>query len=839
MVSKHAHLVKLTIEEIVDVLGAKPSGNGWTARCPAHDDTRASLSISEGKGGKVLLHCHAGCDYFSIRNALKHLLRGEKSTRSAPEEPGPARMVAEYDYHDETGAILFQVVRLDPKGFRQRRPDGNGWTWNVKDARRVLYRLPDVLDAVVAGRTVWICEGEKDCDNLVSLGFTVTTNPGGAGKWKPEYSETLRGAKVVILPDADDPGRKHAQCVAAALHGIAAKLKIVEMPVGKDLSEWLEQHSGSKEALITLAKASPDWAPLQTSGLTFTTEKVGSKHRVAVRRGDELLHLDEFNTSSARSRNAFTKAVILKFPDAVARDVDAELLHISEDAGATAPVESTELDLFNICRPEQFFTHEISGLAVAVPCLMDGKPAARYLQLLRWSDGRREERPMAETLDMPDGRKLFLHPTPNEPNIETAKGVWSATSREEWLSGNDSPDVAKLFRNIVGAIKHFVSLPPDRSEGTYATLGLWVWLTYVYRAWETIPYMYTGGPYNSGKTRLFDVLNLLVFRPLPTQNMTAPLLFRSLHDRGGTLLLDEAERLKSPTPDQQELGSMLLAGNHRGGQAMRLEPYGDSFRPVAFDVFGPKALACIAGLPTPLTSRCITILMFRASKDSEKPRRDLDTHPERWQAIRDRLHVVTLEHGKKWLELARRKDVLPSGFSNRDAQLWQPLLAIASFIDESGEPGLLEMMQAHALRTVTEAHDDAVPEADEMLLTILAERVQHGERPTSSELLAEAQNRDGSTFAKWSPRGVSSRLGNYGLKAHKIDNRRIYKNVKPQLLAVQVSYNLPLGIPETPFLPKNRPDRPVTPTPGRSITGDGTRNGTVHGTVHKTKNLAK
>jgi hypothetical protein len=117
------------------------------------------------------------------------------------------------------------------------------------------------------------------------------------------------------------------------------------------------------------------------------------------------------------------------------------------------------------------------------------------------------------------------------------------------------------------------------------------------------------------------------------------------------------------------------------------------------------------------------------------------------------------------------------------------------------------MMQAHALRTVNDAFDDAVPEADETLLTILAERVQRGERPTSSELLAEAQNRDASTFAKWSPRGVSSRLRNYGLKAHKIDNRRVYKNAKSQLLAVQASYNLPLGFPETP-LPVKLPSQP-------------------------------
>ncbi len=99
--------------------------------------------------------------------------------------------------------------------------------------------------------------------------------------------------------------------------------------------------------------------------------------------------------------------------------------------------------------------------------------------------------------------------------------------------------------------------------------------------------------------------------------MTAASLFRTLHARGGSLLLDEAERLKQARdPDVGEILSMLLAGYKRGGSAMRLEAVGDSFRPVTFDVFGPKALACIAGLPPALASRAIPITMFRAAPGS-------------------------------------------------------------------------------------------------------------------------------------------------------------------------------------------------------------------------------
>ena len=102
-------------------------------------------------------------------------------------------------------------------------------------------------------------------------------------------------------------------------------------------------------------------------------------------------------------------------------------------------------------------------------------------------------------------------------------------------------------------------------------------LTYCYQAWDAVPYLNIGGPLGSGKSRLFEILGRLVFRPLASSNMTAAALFRTLHAQGGTLLLDEAERLKQANcPDVADLLSMLLAGYKRGGQASRLEALGDT-----------------------------------------------------------------------------------------------------------------------------------------------------------------------------------------------------------------------------------------------------------------------
>ena len=120
----------MTINDVLPTLkGLKRSGEGWTARCPAHDDRRNSLSVSAGAEGQALLHCHAGCSYEAIQAALG--LGGAGGT-------GRPSVAATYDYRDEAGALLYQAVRFEPKDFRQRKPDGSGgWSYKLNGVRRV------------------------------------------------------------------------------------------------------------------------------------------------------------------------------------------------------------------------------------------------------------------------------------------------------------------------------------------------------------------------------------------------------------------------------------------------------------------------------------------------------------------------------------------------------------------------------------------------------------------------------------------------------------------------------------------------------------------------------
>jgi 5S rRNA maturation endonuclease (ribonuclease M5) len=218
--------------------GVKRSGEGWEAKCPAHDDRHASLSVAVGAEGRVLLKCHAGegCSVEAIVAALglttTDLFEGERSNSR--------RIVATYDYLDELGALLFQAVRYEPKQFLQRRPDGRGgWLWKTAKTRRVLYRLPQVLEAVTAGRTVYVCEGEKDVHAVEAAGEVATCNPMGAGKWRPQFAKPLRGADVVIVQDRDDEGRKHADTIVASLEGVAKSVRRVEAAEGKDAADHL------------------------------------------------------------------------------------------------------------------------------------------------------------------------------------------------------------------------------------------------------------------------------------------------------------------------------------------------------------------------------------------------------------------------------------------------------------------------------------------------------------------------------------------------------------------------------------------------------------------------
>ena len=268
--------MKKTIDETLAVLENVRGSNGkWTAKCPAHDDSKNSLSIGMSEENRVLLFCHAGCQYNDVITKINQKIKDTKELNKA-NSISNRKVVATYNYNDEKGECLYQVVRTQPKGFYQRTPDQNGgWIYGLKSERRVVYNLPNVLKAIQDRRTVVIVEGERDADRINSLGLIATTSAMGAASWKDEYSEFLNSAHIVIIPDNDEAGARYAKKVINSLSGKALDIKLVELPglsEKEDVSDWLDK-GNTIQHLLQLIDTTPYYR---------TNKEIDSQHSIKV-----------------------------------------------------------------------------------------------------------------------------------------------------------------------------------------------------------------------------------------------------------------------------------------------------------------------------------------------------------------------------------------------------------------------------------------------------------------------------------------------------------------------------------------------------------------------------
>lgn len=283
----------LQLEDVLRRLeGVKRSGGGYSARCPAHEDKNASLSVKQGDNGGIVLHCHAGCTPEQVVGALglsmKDLFpngdRPRQEYRSRPtsrEDRGS--IVAQYDYTDENGQLLARKTRWETavggkrkKTFTWGHPEGQGFQ-SGRNGMAVPYRLPELLGA----DTVFLCEGEKDVDNLRAQGLAATCSPDGAGtgsKWRDSYTPYFAGKTVYILQDNDEVGKKFAQYEAQKLSPVAQEVKVLDLtalwpglPEHGDISDVME-HLGATQALadlLELADKAPGWEPLHPEKSPF------------------------------------------------------------------------------------------------------------------------------------------------------------------------------------------------------------------------------------------------------------------------------------------------------------------------------------------------------------------------------------------------------------------------------------------------------------------------------------------------------------------------------------------------------------------------------------------
>jgi len=266
-------------QEIQGEIG-KLNSSGWAVcLCPFHDDTNPSLNINFFQEGAWRCHaCSETGDLFTFhqkkhgtdfKGALEYFANFmgidpdnvESKKKAAPKKKkslGPPAAV--YQYRNLNGKVIYETCKYEnPKDFRQRRPhptkEGE-FVWNLKDIEVVPYNL----QTVVKSDTLYIVEGEKDADRLAQIGLTATCNPMGAGKWWNSLTPYFKDKTVIILPDNDDPGRKHADLVAMKLHGTAKAIQIINLPnlkEGGDVSDWLGAGNTKADLIELIEKQKP------------------------------------------------------------------------------------------------------------------------------------------------------------------------------------------------------------------------------------------------------------------------------------------------------------------------------------------------------------------------------------------------------------------------------------------------------------------------------------------------------------------------------------------------------------------------------------------------------
>ncbi|MDE2101284.1 MAG: AAA family ATPase [Patescibacteria group bacterium] len=254
---------------IADVISAfiplKNIGGRMMCVCPFHDDKNPSLVIHQQRFR--CFGCEANGDVIEFVTKLQGCTVPEalqiivdklslNSSNLQVEKKEPEK-VATYEYVDDSGKPLAYVERWEP-GRNGRTKDFSQYGVGQRDmngVRRVLYRLPQVL----ASDVVLCVEGEKCVHALESLGFVATTKLGGSGSpWLPDYTDTLIGKRVIIMPDADVPGAKAGLVAYEALKDAASECFIVDMPHGfNDVADYIAAGHGASDVQALIDKARP------------------------------------------------------------------------------------------------------------------------------------------------------------------------------------------------------------------------------------------------------------------------------------------------------------------------------------------------------------------------------------------------------------------------------------------------------------------------------------------------------------------------------------------------------------------------------------------------------
>jgi hypothetical protein len=302
----------MNVVEAANLQPGEERGEDLAYRCPQHKpDNNPSLLVNEQKDCWLCGPCDEKGNAWALAAFIAGVSPDDKPAVTkwlaehkliSVKKKQPQKILAVYPYRNLNGDVVFETVRYEPKDFRQRRPDpnGDGYIWNLDGVETIPYRL----DEIAKKSAVFLVEGEKDADRLWECGLAASTSPQGAGKWRERYNVYFKGKTVVILPDADEPGKSHAQDVARQLVPVAESVRIIELPGLSrkgDVSDWLDA-GHTKEELRALVKATPALKaegipPIESTAVTLTDveklfEELRLKASELLRNGAEPLQVE-------------------------------------------------------------------------------------------------------------------------------------------------------------------------------------------------------------------------------------------------------------------------------------------------------------------------------------------------------------------------------------------------------------------------------------------------------------------------------------------------------------------------------------------------------------------
>lgn len=321
------------------------------------------------------------------------------------------------------------------------------------------------------------------------------------------------------------------------------------------------------------------------------------------------------------------------------------------------------------------------------------------------------------------------------------------------MNSQASPqDPAHLFDEVKTYLERFIAYPHKESSVAHT---VWIAHAHLVDAFYNTPRLAFLSPEpGSGKSRALELTEALVPRPELTVNNTVSSIFRSISDEEGkpTLLLDEADAVFSnkKADGNEDLRALLNGGYRKGAFVKRTEARGRNFESVKYPSYCAVAFAGLHKLPDTLMTRSIVINMKRRRKDqrvdSYRPRKEqLLSEP-----LRERLAAFADSVRDSVGEL---EPTLPPTIEDRDADLWEPLIAIA------------DLVGGHWPKTVREAAVHLVALSKERpvtfgvkLLTDIREVFGDADRLSTQDLLERLHSLESSPWGNFKGEPIDARF---------------------------------------------------------------------------------